>query len=201
MAHPRMYSTFRCTDVQAHFSKWQEQPGKKWDGRENGKREGPWTLTAHITQLTMLPRADPAVSLLFACWLGLKTEIGFLWMLANAFLAMGTIAFCCVCKMWIHSFLISVICSKELNPICKEIGSDKPWKYNVPLWLQDAAAGGESVSHRGRKHGNTLPASSFLISTVVQKWQDCDELGVQGACGLLLPMVQENWGLPSEVPY
>lgn len=100
----------------------------KGDEEERGRKGylGLRQLTLSSSQYCLgltLPSAS-----MFACWLGLKVKIGFLWMLANDFLAMGVIAFCCVCKMWIHSFLISVIHSKELNPIYKEIGSDKPWK-------------------------------------------------------------------------
>lgn len=136
----------------------------KGGGEERETKREP--LDTNSSQLT-LPRSQCCLGLtlpsasVFACWLGLKVKIGFLWILANDFLAMGMIAFCCVCKMWIHSFLISVTHSKELNPIYKEIGSDKPWKYNVPLWLWDVSAGEEWVL---LQQGNTLhchyPSSS-----------------------------------------
>lgn len=75
-------------------------------GRKNGGVQlRCWQLTSCSSQCCLgltLPSAST-----FACWLGLKVKIGFLWMLANDFFAMGVIAFL-LCLQDENSFFFNI---------------------------------------------------------------------------------------------
>ena len=135
---------------------------ERWWGDKRGKDRDlrRWQLTLPSSQRRLGPTCRQPASLP-ADW-AWKLKLGSCGYWPMTSLPWEQLFFCCACKMWIHSFLISVIHSKELNPIYKEIGSDKPWKYNVPLWLR--WQGGRRVSSIAARKPSPSRAPSSLAS-------------------------------------